>query len=93
MDMWSEQGPECKASQARVGITERSPDDAETRRETDEKECEQVTSREVGKHSVNVTERVGLACMTVTIRKNNKRKQASSVRANARVRRIKEDIR
>ena len=66
MDMWSEQGPECKASRARVGITERSPDEAETRHETDEKECEQVTSREVGECSANVAERVGLACMTVT---------------------------
>lgn len=31
---------------------EQSPDDAETRHETDERECEQVASREMGNCSV-----------------------------------------
>lgn len=44
----SELGPECRACQARVGITEQSPDDAEMRHKMDERECEQVASREVG---------------------------------------------
>lgn len=68
MGMRLELGPECKVSQARVGVTERSPDDAETRRETDKRECEQVASRKVGEHLENVAERVGLVCMTVTPR-------------------------
>lgn len=66
MGMRLELGPECKASQARVGIMEWSPDDAGTRRETDKRECKQVASWEMGNHSANVTGRVSLVCMTIT---------------------------
>lgn len=73
MGMRLELGPECKASQARVGITERSPDDAGMRCKMDKRECEQVASWEMGEHSANITGRVGLVCMTITNGRNHDR--------------------
>lgn len=70
MGMRSELGPECKASRARVGITERSPDDTGMRCEMDERECKQVASQEIGNCSANIAGRVGLVCMTITLYQN-----------------------
>lgn len=53
-------------SQAQVGITEQSSNNAETRCEMNERECKQGGSWETGENSANVTREVILVCMTVT---------------------------
>lgn len=58
MDMRLEQGPESKVSQTQVGMTEWNLNEAESRCETNKRECKTSEGQKLGKHLVNITEEV-----------------------------------